>query len=87
MIVQGLIDLLTGIASFALGLIPPLPTSWNTLIAAVEDLGHFIAPGMSAVGVLVPWDAVSGCLTIWVGLLGFWGLMIGIRVVLWLVNR
>lgn len=87
MIIQGLMDFASQWLAGLVSLLPPLPAELASQVGgaagAAQDLGATVA----RFGIIIPWDVVSGCLATFVALMGFWGAVQVVRLVLWAVGR
>jgi len=86
-IVQGILDFISSVLSGLIDLIPPLPGSTADSLAAISGSGSTLGAILTKLGILIPWGTVSACLTVWVGLITYWGASLLVRVILWLVGR
>lgn len=87
MIIQFLLDVFSDAVGGFLDLVPDLPAEADT---AMDDLSSAAATvgGIAAkAGPVIPWNAMTTCVGIFVGLMGFWLAILGTRAVLWLLNR
>jgi hypothetical protein len=80
-------DQLSGNISRLIALIPHLPVTVTDQLLVVQDGLQALAPKVGAFGAVIPFDVFTGCITVWVSLLSFWGIIIGIRAILWAVGR
>lgn len=87
MIIQGLLDLIVITIAGVLTVIPPLPPDFYTAVTMFKDIGVTVAEGVSKFGPIVPWGTVSMVLGWWVSAVGFWMLMLVVRLLLWAFGR
>lgn len=87
MIVQGIINWLSEIVAMFLVLIPPLPAEWGEAVDKIAQGGAYLGSRVSMLSPIVPFDALSGVVSAFSGVVFFWGLMLGVRVILWAVGR
>lgn len=72
MIIQVILDWFANTIAQLIGLIPPLPTEVASIVTTVTNGAAGISTAMGKLQPIVPYDVISGCLTIWVSLLAFW---------------
>ncbi len=87
MITMGILDFISQWVAGLVSLIPALPSQWTTVVGQVNTGEAWLSNELGLFGSIVPWSATTTCLLLWSGLVGFWLLMMGVRLVLWLANR
>lgn len=87
MIVQRVIDFFAWALAQVVGLVPPLPPAVNGMLSEASASGAYFGGVVAQFGVLVPWQVVGACLAVWAGGIGYWTVLLGIRVILWAFNR
>lgn len=87
MIVQGILDILSQWIAGIVGLIPALPVD---VLNALSNFTSFVSQLAASLGVyspIMPWDALGIAINVWLGVLSIWGVFMGVRLVLWILNR
>jgi hypothetical protein len=87
MITQGILDFFSLWLAGLVGLMPPMPAVWAQMLGDLTAGGGWLSGIISTTGPIVPWDAFAGAVAVWLGLMAFWAVMLGIRFVLWIVAR
>lgn len=87
MLTQILIDMLVQIVALVVQSLPPLPPEVATVLGEVAAAGGYLAELVAKFGVIVPWSILPAILSVWLGLVAFWGIFLGIRVFLWALGR
>lgn len=87
MIIQNLLDFMSQVAANFLNLIPPMTPEFSTATNAVSAGAATLADLTAKFGVVVPFPVLATCLTVWVSLLGFWGVVLAVRFVVWFFGR
>ncbi len=87
MITQLLMDTFATVIAQLLTLIPALPAAFSTALGYVSGFGTYMAGWLAPLGVIVPWNIVSTCMTIYLGYLAFWLAMAAGRLILWALGR
>lgn len=87
MIIQRLLDSIAYLISQFIRSVPPLPTELGQAVGDIETGAAYLGGVLAKVGILVPWEAIGLCFNIWLGGLGYWSLMLAVRLVLWAFGR
>lgn len=87
MIVQNFLDWLSQLVGGFLQLIPPLPPEVEDALDTLAEGGAFVSSKMGNFGVLVPFDAFATAVQWWLACVALWGVVLLVRLVLWVVNR
>jgi hypothetical protein len=91
MITQYLTDVLCSLIGQLIALLPPLPAGWtsgpNNVIGWMASGGTFVAGIAAKLGPIIPWDVLTTVMNVWMGLLVFWVVMAGGRIILWALGR
>jgi len=70
-----------------IGMIPPLPPEWASMLAQVGDSGAYLGSMLAKFGIIIPWQTAASLLLIWVQLVLWAGGIALIRLVLWAFGR
>lgn len=87
MIVQALINWLSDVIAAFLVLIPPLPAEWGQALSKIGAGGAYLGGKVSMFSPVIPFDALSGVVTAFAGVVAFWALMMLVKLTLWAVGR
>lgn len=87
MLIQIVLDMLAELIAFIVQSIPPMPPEISQMLAEVAGGAGFLGERISILGVVVPWGTATTILAVWVSLLGFWAIVLGVRFVLWVLGR
>lgn len=87
MIIQGILDFISQWLAGLVRLIPAMPSQMTDALGMATNAGAAMATGLAKFGILIPWDVVGACMTIWWGAMTFWAAMLIVRLVLWIVGR
>jgi len=86
-ITQLLLDFLSALSAGIIGKIPELPSAMLLSLNQISQAGTTIMASVAKLGTIVPFYAVSTAITMWVSLVGYFFVLQGVRLVLWLVKR
>lgn len=88
MITQWLMDWFsTGMLASLLQLLPPLPQEVADLLADGSGLGAQLGTMLAKTGIVIPWATAGAIMGVWLALVGFWAIVLGVRALLWILNR
>jgi hypothetical protein len=86
-IVQWILDFARDLISFWIDAFPGLPEGFYDAQGWLITGGLWLNDQVSAYGALIPFNTINTLLGVWVGILTFWLVCVGIRVVLWAIGR
>lgn len=87
MITQQLLNYIAQDLAFFWSSLPALPAGLNTVIGNIATAEEWLSSHLANLGVIIPWTELSALVGFFVAILGFWVIVQGVRVVLWIVNR
>jgi len=68
-------------------IIPPLPDEVATALDWMADGGAALSAAVANFNPIIPWDLLASIISLWLGVMAFWGLTVAIRVLLRLLGR
>lgn len=87
MIIQQLLDFISQAIAALIKVLPAAPSEFWRVGDTLEQAGTALAETATKFGVILPFEAFSIIIPMWVSVLVFYGAIMGIRVILWIVNR
>jgi len=87
MISQFLLDLFGSWVVGIVVIIPPLPDEVATALDWMADGGAALSAAVANFNPIIPWDLLASIISLWLGVMAFWGLTVAIRVLLRLLGR
>lgn len=87
MIVQTLLDFLSGSLATILNGLPQLPVAVGVAMQNMRNSAHILGAGLGNLSPVVPFDVVNNCLLAFTGVLVYWAAMTSVRLIAWLINR
>lgn len=88
MIPQLFFDWSQGILAWMVAnLLPVPPAEVFTAIAWITTAGEWLGTHLSKLGILIPFGTASGIITLFLVLLNFFGAILVVRIILWVLNR
>lgn len=87
MIVQGIVDWLVYVFAQLVALIPPMPAAVGDALGSFEGGMSWIAGLVGPLGIILPFDAISLVIGLFLILLGYWAAVWIIRIVFWVMGR
>lgn len=87
MLIQYLLDGIRDLIVSIIAGIPGAPPDFSTVMGEVSGAAGFLASTVAKFGVIMPWETFSIIIQVWLGLVGFWLVTLGIRFVLWILGR
>lgn len=87
MITQTIIDFFVLIVAWLVSLIPDLPPEVQEAIGQLYEASDDLGTDAAKLGVIVPWTTIGAMVPLWLGVMGFWGAALVVRLIIWAVGR
>jgi hypothetical protein len=87
MLIQNLLDFLSGLISQVIASIPPMPYEAALAVSQVVESSAWLGQRVGILGVVFPFSTLTGLVAIWLSILGFWAAVSAVRVVAWAFGR